>query len=286
MAIDFNKIKISDTEKESLKISNLADRPNAPNSYGKAKMSAQDIKQAFDNQFDLLVNQHNQLVDGQGSLGEMYGDLHGALEAIRDIQKNLSETMVVELKKDEENGADEENDEKVDASVFALLDKIYPVGSIYMSMNSQSPSEIFGGTWEQIQGRFLIGTDQSETEGETKTVTDPTYDGLSEGGSASHKHTLDSNAYAKIYVGNVMGYDPTEVGVVSATKHNVSYTADKAIAFGDTRGWVGDSTTRAYLSAAGTIDWGYNTTEGAATPLGGATMNTSSLPPYLAVYMW
>ena len=40
MAIDFNKIKISDTEKESLKISNLADRPNAPNSYGKAKMSA------------------------------------------------------------------------------------------------------------------------------------------------------------------------------------------------------------------------------------------------------
>ena len=37
------------------------------------------------------------------------------------------------------------------------LDFIYPVGSIYISVNSTNPSLLFGGTWEQIQGRFLLG---------------------------------------------------------------------------------------------------------------------------------
>ena len=31
-----------------------------------------------------------------------------------------------------------------------LLDLVYPVGSIYLSVNSTSPSTLFGGTWEQI----------------------------------------------------------------------------------------------------------------------------------------
>lgn len=51
------------------------------------------------------------------------------------------------------------------------IDTIYPVGSIYMSVNSANPSTIFGGTWESYgQGKTLIGagtgTDQNGT---TKT---------------------------------------------------------------------------------------------------------------------
>ena len=33
----------------------------------------------------------------------------------------------------------------------------YPVGSIYMSASSTSPASLFGGSWEQIVDRFLVG---------------------------------------------------------------------------------------------------------------------------------
>lgn len=41
--------------------------------------------------------------------------------------------------------------------IETLFNRIYPVGSIYMSVNSTNPGTIFGGTWEQIQGRYLLG---------------------------------------------------------------------------------------------------------------------------------
>ena len=38
-----------------------------------------------------------------------------------------------------------------------LIDYIYPVGSIYMSVNSTNPQILFGGTWSQLKDRFLLG---------------------------------------------------------------------------------------------------------------------------------
>ena len=57
-----------------------------------------------------------------------------------------------------------------------ILDNVYPVGSIYMSLNSTNPENLFGGTWEQIQGRFLFGMNSSYPAGST-------------GGEITHKLT-------------------------------------------------------------------------------------------------
>lgn len=55
---------------------------------------------------------------------------------------------------------------------------IYPVGSIYISVNSTSPETLFGGTWEAIEGRFLIAADSTFTAGST-------------GGEATHILTIE-----------------------------------------------------------------------------------------------
>mgnify|MGYP003196393292 CR=1 FL=1 len=48
-----------------------------------------------------------------------------------------------------------------------ILDNVYPVGSIYMSVNSTNPKNLFGGTWEQIQGKFLFGMNSNYPAGST-----------------------------------------------------------------------------------------------------------------------
>lgn len=53
------------------------------------------------------------------------------------------------------------------SSQIDVLKKLYAVGSIYMSTNSTSPAELFGGTWERIKDRFLLGSGDSYSAGAT-----------------------------------------------------------------------------------------------------------------------
>lgn len=39
-----------------------------------------------------------------------------------------------------------------------LLDIVYPIGSVYISFDSTSPSASIGGTWELLNNVFLYGT--------------------------------------------------------------------------------------------------------------------------------
>ena len=48
-----------------------------------------------------------------------------------------------------------------------IFDNIYPVGSIYMSVNDTNPTNLFGGTWTQLKDRFLLGAGSTYTNGST-----------------------------------------------------------------------------------------------------------------------
>lgn len=58
------------------------------------------------------------------------------------------------------------------------LERAYPVGSIYMSMNQTDPGTLFGGKWEQIQNTFLLAAGSSYAAGST-------------GGEATHALTVN-----------------------------------------------------------------------------------------------
>lgn len=65
---------------------------------------------------------------------------------------------------------------------------MYPVGSIYMSINSTNPGSIFGGTWSQVaQGKVIIG---AGTGTDDNSVSE-TFTSGSTGGEYTHTLTTD-----------------------------------------------------------------------------------------------
>ena len=128
-----------------------------------------------------------------------------------------------------------------------LINIIYPVGSIYMSVNTTNPANLFGGTWVQIKDKFILASGSTYANGAS-------------GGTASHNHALSSKGYAKISLhGNgTIKYD--ELGVTS-------WAANYQVSSGGSGAGISETTS-----------WGPS--------LGGTTENANNLPPYLAVCVW
>lgn len=70
---------------------------------------------------------------------------------------------------------------------LGFLNSVYPVGSIYMSVNSASPATLFGGTWVELQGRFLLGRSASYGNGSTGGAASVA---ISTAQMPSHGHTI------------------------------------------------------------------------------------------------
>ena len=74
----------------------------------------------------------------------------------------------------------------IDSKIKMNVDLMYPVGSIYLSVNSTNPSQLFGGEWVQWgKGRVPIGVDTSQTEFNSVEKT---------GGEKTHKLTVQELA--------------------------------------------------------------------------------------------
>lgn len=62
------------------------------------------------------------------------------------------------------------------------VDLIYPIGSLYLTTSTVSPAVLFGGTWERIKGRCIVGVDENDTDFNTVSKT---------GGEKTHILTVD-----------------------------------------------------------------------------------------------
>lgn len=154
-------------------------------------------------------------------------------------------------------------------TINTLLDVIYPIGSIYMSVNSTSPQSFLGGTWERIKGKFLFAgndVDQPKVgdEGGAATVT------LATGNLPSHNHGAGTLAASS----------------AGAHQHDITAGAQSG---GSTTGIESYTstykTTRTISKAAQSAGSHPHTITGSTGNTGSGTA-FSIMPPYLAVYVW
>ena len=97
-------------------------------------------------------------------------------------------------------------------TVDEILGLVYPVGSIYMSINNVSPATLFGGKWVQIKGRFLLGASD-------------VYKANTTGGEATHTLTNNEmpNHQHSIWFPNSSGEQSAEIGYPEAGSKNTYY---------------------------------------------------------------
>jgi len=159
------------------------------------------------------------------------------------------------------------NNNSLDVEVIngkSILDLTYPVGSIYMSVNSTNPGTLFGGSWTQLQNRFLLGAGSSYSAGAT-------------GGSATVTLTSDQ----------MPSHTHTQASCTNPGDHRHTVPNNRSPASGSTNGpifesWPGGtgSTRTHYTSYTG----GHTHTITLNNTGGGKAHD--NMPPYLVVYMW
>lgn len=129
-------------------------------------------------------------------------------------------------------------------------DLIYPVGAIYLSVSATNPAILFGGKWEAINSRFLIGTGTAIGEGgETYNFT-----AGATGGEYSHKLVTSE---------------------IPAHKHQIKTNNDD---FNNSSGGGNYGTTHDGASGWYNANW--------YTENAGGNGYHNNLPPFLVVYMW
>lgn len=147
----------------------------------------------------------------------------------------------------------------------AILQSVFPVGSIYTSTSGANPAALFGfGSWEQIQGRMILGVSGSHPVGQTGGEEAHT---LSLSETPSHAHTRGSmNITGRLagYNGGLraMGGAFTQGEYEGADSAGNRFNIPMYVNFNAANAWTGET------SSVG----------------GNAAHN--NMPPFYAAYIW
>lgn len=146
------------------------------------------------------------------------------------------------------------------------FDTVYPVGSIYMSVNNVDPGTLFGGTWAVWgAGKVPVGVNTSDADFSTveKTGGEKTH-ALTEAEGPQHNHT---------FTGTAESHDHTFTGTSKSYKSgNQSANHTHAFAFNAN----GASSNNAAANPGKNLSNCYATDTGTYTALGGTTGNQSA----------
>lgn len=165
-----------------------------------------------------------------------------------------------------------------------LVDYLYPVGSIYISIDSANPSTKFGGTWVRFaNGKTLIGVDESNTEWFASAEVSK--------GNWTHTHNF-SHTHGVPGANHSHGYGSLHADInfagTSGTRYRTysgGFTPNERKADGGA-GYNYSSWCNEAVQVEGSTG---ATTPNAVTTNSQSTSTTASstaVPPYVTVYMW
>lgn len=148
--------------------------------------------------------------------------------------------------------------------VSVIVNKIYPVGSIYMSINSTEPSVLFGGTWERMKGGFLYGA--------VNSVSNSSITGTSTGASSGSTGGPSTNT---------TGSTVLTIDQIPAHSHTTYKKINSVYAAGTNRGGVDTNNTQNTGSTGG----GKGHTHTLSNHTHSLNSHTHAIPN-MAVFIW
>lgn len=160
----------------------------------------------------------------------------------------------------------------------------YPVGAIYMSVNSTNPSLLFGGTWVQLTDTFLYAS----TTADADATTAPTGQGeathtLTSNEMPSHTHTQEEHTHTQnshSHNAQSGGFLESSGTIASTDKRAMSHTSGNYYYPYSTA----KNTYYRHTATGSTTATNQKTTATNKNTGGGQAHN--NMPPYMKVYMW
>ena len=151
----------------------------------------------------------------------------------------------------------------------SIIDLIYPIGSIYISTNSINPSTIFGGSWEQIKDKFLLGAGDTYSVG---NIGGESSHVLTTSEMPSHTHTWSqSNCTNPGNHTHVVGADKD--GGAGSNRYTVHISNNNT------------ASGQQYSPASGGAGGHTHIISGSNSNTGSGSAH-NNMPPYLVVSIW
>lgn len=237
----------------------------------------------------LIPEQYNDAMSYQELLYAVIDKLNTVINSVNSVPDEIVKEVTKQVNHLIESGFfDRKIDDIVNtklAEVNAKIDKntndianewqkIYPVGSYYISESAESPAVLFGGTWEALNDKFIVADGSTFAAG-------------TDGGALNHTH---ANQTTQSGGGGTTGSTALTIAQLPAHEHRT-----KVFRIGTKSGdgplltdWANVSATAEVIKGTEPIGGGQGHTHTTPNHTHNLkdTAPASSLPPYHPVHVW